>query len=44
MLRAVRKCLTPLAVVAAVAREEEVGHVIVAKAKEVGEAGSATMA
>ena len=41
--RAVRERLTPPAVVAAVANEEEVGHVIVTKAKEVAEAGSATM-
>ena len=44
VLRAVRKHLTPLAVVAAVAKEEGVGHVIVTKAKEVVEARSATMA
>ena len=44
VLRVVRKCLEPLTLVAVVAKEEEVGHVIVTKAKEVVEAGSATMA
>ena len=45
MLCAVRECLAPPAVVAVVAKEEEeVGHVIVTKIKEVVEAGSATMA
>ena len=42
--RAVRERLTPPAVVAVVANEEEVGHTIVTKAKEVVEARSATMA
>jgi hypothetical protein len=42
VLRAVRERLAPPAVVAAVAKEEEVGHAIVTKAKEVVEAGSAT--
>ena len=41
--RAVRERLTPPAVVAAVANEEEVGHAIVTKAKEVVEARSATL-
>ena len=44
MLRAVHEHLAPLAVVVAVAKEEMVGHKIVTKAKEVVEAGSATMA
>ena len=35
--------LTPPTVVAAMSKEEEAGHVIVTKAKEVVEAGSATM-
>ncbi len=42
VLRAVRERLAPPAAVA-VAKEEMAGHVIVAKAKEVVEAGSATM-
>jgi hypothetical protein len=44
VLRAVRERLAPPAVVAAVAKEEEIGRAIVTKAKEVVEAGSATMA
>ena len=36
--------ITPTAVVVAMEKEEEVGHVIVTKAKEVVEARSATMA
>ena len=44
VLSAVRKHLTPPAVVAAVAKEEEVGHAIVTEAKEVVKARSATMA
>ena len=43
MLRAIRKRLTPPAIVAAVAKEEEVRHAIVTKVKELVEAGSATM-
>ena len=43
VLRAVRKHLAPPAVVVAVAKEEEVGHAIVTKAKEAVEARSATM-
>ena len=44
VLRAVRERLTPPAVVAAVAKEEEVGHVIVTEAKEVAKVRSATIA
>jgi hypothetical protein len=44
VLRAVRERLAPPAVVAAVGKEEEVGHAIVTKAKEVVEARYATMA
>ena len=44
VLHAIRKRLALPAVVAAVAKEEEVGHAIVTKAKEVVEAGSTTMA
>ena len=43
VLRAIRKRLTPPAIVAAVAKEEEVRHAIVTKVKELVEAGSATM-
>ena len=44
MLRAVRKQPTPLTVVAAVIKEEEVEHAIVTEAKEVVKARSAAMA
>ena len=43
VLRAVRGRLTPPAVMAAVAKEEKVGHAIMTEAKEVVEARSATM-
>ena len=44
VLHAVRKRVAPQAVVAALAKEEEVGHTIMTEAKEVVEARSATMA
>ena len=44
VLRAVCERLTPPAVVAAMAKEEEIGHAIVTEAKEVVKARSATMA
>ena len=44
MIRAIRKQLSLPAVVAAVAKEEEVRQVIVTKAKEAVEARSTTMA
>ena len=44
VLRAVRERLTPLAVATVVAKDEEVGHVIVVETKEAVEARSTTMA
>ena len=43
VLRVVCERLTPVAVVAAVAKEEEAGHMILAEVKEVVETRSATM-